>query len=514
MELPRTEALEAAARELMQQLAAAPQQPSTDTLYGVLLVKTATGEQKILKGFSGLSNGQSRVPGWVPPLAIQVQMSLVEPQVLATLNRLKTQMISLNQLPERPLYKKISGRYDRRLEQLALKHRQKKQDRDRRRTHYQNTLKGNALTQALQGLNQESQRDTLEYHKLKQAHYQVLEPLITKITQADQIIKQLKQRYIDLSKTWQQQMHMAYGAELRGEDHGLDLTNWVDYLGNAPLDICQRAAAKLLHYAVSHGLHPLAMGEFWWGYRQADSTDSYLGEFYDPPPDEWELLMHIATIQPKQTFANITPLPIVYQDEGLIVVDKPAGLLSVPGRRYHRQDSVLSRLRHRLNQDFLQVVHRLDQATSGILVLALSPSVHKALSQQFAQHQVHKTYEAILTRPIEADTGTIDLPLWSDPAKRPEQSVSAEHGKPSVTQFQVVQTGQHTRVKFIPKTGRTHQLRVHAAHPQGLNAPIKGDALYGQEPDPTERLHLHAASLELIHPVTQKQLHLTSNVPF
>ncbi len=511
MELPRTREIEAIAKELMQQLEESPQQPSTDTLYGVLLAKTATGEQKILRGFSGLSNGQGRVPGWVPPIAVSVQMSLVEPKVLTTLNQLKAKIVSLSQIPERPVYERISRRYDRRLDQLALEHRQKKQARDRSRTHYRNTLQGDPLTQALQALNQESQQDTLEYRKLKQAHHQVLAPLITKITQADQTIKQLKQRYIGLSKKWQQQMQIAYGAERLGEDHRLDLTAWVDYLGNVPLDICQRADAKLLHYAASHRLQPLAMAEFWWGYPQVKFHPE---DFYDASPEEWTLLRQISTVSAPALPDSTAPLPILYQDNALIVVDKPPGLLSVPGRRYHLQDSVLSRLRYQLPaHNFLQVVHRLDQATSGILVLAKSADAHKALGQQFAQHQVHKTYEAILSRPIPKGAGTIDLPLWGDPAERPRQSVNLEQGKPSMTHFQMLQTGQQPRVKFLPQTGRTHQLRVHAAHPQGLDSPILGDSLYGQ-PHQEKRLLLHATSLEFIHPVTQEPLTFKSDAPF
>lgn len=510
MELPRTPEIEAIAKALMQQLEASPQQPSTDTLYGVLLAKTATGEQKILQGFSGLSNGQSRVPGWVPPLTVQVQMALVEPKVLTTLNQLKTKIISLSQLPERALHEKIFKRYDRRLNQLALKHRLKKQERDRSRTNYKNTLQGDPLTQALQALNQESQHDALAYRKLKQAHHEVLAPLVTNITQADQAIKHLKQRYTALSKKWQRQMQIAYEAERLGEGRGLDLTAWVGYLGNAPLNICQRADAKLLHYAATHALQPLAMAEFWWGYPQEQFHPE---DFYDASPEEWTLLKQIATVSAPEVPDPITPLPILYQDDALIVVDKPPRLLSVPGRRYHLQDSVLSRLRYQLNQPFLQVAHRLDQATSGILVLAKSPTVHKVLNQQFAKHQIHKTYEAILSRPIAKTTGVIDLPLFGNPTERPKQSVNEESGKPSVTYFELLQTGSHPRVTFMPQTGRTHQLRVHAAHCQGLNAPILGDSLYGSGM-PMDRMYLHAKSLQLVHPITQKRLQFNSPVPF
>ena len=151
------------------------------------------------------------------------------------------------------------------------------------------------------------------------------------------------------------------------------------------------------------------------------------------------------------------------------MIDKPAGLLSVPGRRVALQDSVLSRLRYQMPEgSFIEAAHRLDQATSGILAIALSPKSHQALSQQFAQRQVHKTYEALLSKPIHSDSGAITLPLWGDPTIRPKQVVDAQKGKPSQTEFKVIAGGNRPRIQFVPQTGRTHQLRVHAAHPDGF----------------------------------------------
>ncbi|MEM1255847.1 MAG: RluA family pseudouridine synthase [Cyanobacteria bacterium P01_H01_bin.21] len=246
---------------------------------------------------------------------------------------------------------------------------------------------------------------------------------------------------------------------------------------------------------------------------QTDQQIKQLKQEYATLSRQWQTKMQ-TVYAAEQANSETLPLPILYQDKALIVMDKPTGLLSVPGRRYQQQDSVLSRLRWQLlDYDFLQVVHRLDQPTSGLLVLAKSPGAHKVLGQQFAQHQVHKTYEAILSRPIDKTAGVIDLPLWGNTNERPKQSVNAEYGKPSVTHFEVLQTGSHPRVKFTPQTGRTHQLRVHAASSQGLNSPIVGDSLYGQSHQ-IERLYLHATSLEFIHPVTQKDLQLKSDAPF
>ncbi len=245
---------------------------------------------------------------------------------------------------------------------------------------------------------------------------------------------------------------------------------------------------------------------------QAEQQIQLLKQQYDTISRQWSA--YLQATYAREHCGREQSLSILYQDDALIVVDKPADLLSVPGRRYHLQDSVLCRLRCQLSDyDFLQVAHRLDQATSGILVLAVSPETHKALGQQFAKHQVCKTYEAILRRPVSLAEGVIELPLWSNPDDRPRQSVNADYGKPSVTHFKVLQAGENPRVEFVPHTGRTHQLRVHAAHPQGLNSPIVGDVLYGQ-PNQTGRLCLHGKSIRLIHPITQKRLHFTSEVPF
>jgi tRNA pseudouridine32 synthase/23S rRNA pseudouridine746 synthase len=199
----------------------------------------------------------------------------------------------------------------------------------------------------------------------------------------------------------------------------------------------------------------------------------------------------------------------------LIAVDKPPGLLSVPGRYRDTFDSVLSRLRHLLPDGMaLMAVHRLDQGTSGILLLARNQQSHRQLSQQFQHRQVHKVYEAILSGLLTIDNGVIELPLWGNPENRPYQQVDEEQGLSSLTRFQVMaKEGDWTRVEFIPLTGRTHQLRVHAADSRGLGVPILGDRLYGCRAV-ASRLHLHARELRFQHPQSGETLHLQTKTPF
>jgi len=155
----------------------------------------------------------------------------------------------------------------------------------------------------------------------------------------------------------------------------------------------------------------------------------------------------------------------------------------------------------------------LDRDTSGVLAIATSAHAHRLLSDQFARRQVEKTYEAILSRPVNQPAGSIELPLWSDPQRRPRQVVDFQYGKSSRTDFWVTERGEQPRVELRPYTGRTHQLRVHMAHRKGLMAPILGDWLYGTAAG-RSRLHLHAVRLSLVHPVTNKALHFCSEPPF
>jgi tRNA pseudouridine32 synthase/23S rRNA pseudouridine746 synthase len=303
-------------------------------------------------------------------------------------------------------------------------------------------------------------------------------------------------------------------------------------------------APKLLHCAAVHNLKPLAMAEFWWG---PPSGDKIQGEFYGACGDRCQPLMGFLLsglsqnpmvsnmdegftggleAQPLLSTSNkfscgtgILPvtqmLPIIYEDKWLIAVNKPSGLLSVPGRYVENQDSVLSRLRNLLpDSRDLTAVHRLDWETSGILLLARDKETSIQLRQQFEKKQVHKVYEAVLSGTVNVDTGTIDLPLWGDPENRPYQQVNWECGKPSVTRFQVMaREGNHTRIEFWPLTGRTHQLRVHAADVRGLGIPILGDRLYGCRAA-ANRLHLHARELSFEYPRLGERLHLQAATPF
>ncbi|USG63160.1 RluA family pseudouridine synthase [Sneathiella marina] len=194
------------------------------------------------------------------------------------------------------------------------------------------------------------------------------------------------------------------------------------------------------------------------------------------------------------------PVQILYQDADLVVIDKPSGLLSAPGRGEDKQDCALSRCR--LTVPGALLVHRLDMDTSGIMVLALNPTSHRHLSQQFEQRRIGKTYLAWVEGSIAEDSGKIDLPLLADWPNRPKQKIDRENGKPSLTRWQVLEhRAGATLLKLTPESGRTHQLRVHC---EAIGHPVLGDRLYGslKSRGRARRLQLHAQLLTFDHPRT------------
>lgn len=283
---------------------------------------------------------------------------------------------------------------------------------------------------------------------------------------------------------------------------------------NPPAGAGECAAPKLLQYAYLHGYHPLAMAEFWWGNSPKGEIRHH-GHYYPSCRHKCEpilgFMLQGLSVAPNPLLTSVTDANLVttiYEDDYIMVVNKPAGMLSVPGKT--GQASVLSILQERYpDATGPLLVHRLDMDTSGLLLAAKDKDTHALLQQQFESRSVKKRYIALLEGiPQVAPKGFIRLPLRPDFDNRPLQMVDDEWGKPAVTRYEILgSTDTHTRVAFYPETGRTHQLRVHAAHPDGLNCPIVGDPLYGQT---ANFMHLHAESLEFRHPHTFQRIKLTS----
>lgn len=300
---------------------------------------------------------------------------------------------------------------------------------------------------------------------------------------------------------------------------------------------------KLLQYAYQHGYKPLQMAMFWWGESPKEEIRHHL-QFYPACNGKCKPILH--WMLPPSVFESpasaengidgqkgTLPKPVemlyeqvetLYEDRELTVIHKPAGLLSVPGKDA-AQPSVYALMRRKYPEATGPlIVHRLDMATSGLMIIAKTEFAYHRLQKEFLNHRVQKKYIAIISgKEISGkkipekeipEKGTISLPLLPDYLNRPRQMVNHEQGKEAITEYEILERidGSHLRIALYPKTGRTHQLRVHCAHQEGLNAPILGDPLYGNEK--AARLHLHAEEITFEHPLTGKKITIKRKADF
>lgn len=373
---------------------------------------------------------------------------------------------------------------------------------DRRQRHL---LRQTALSIPQQeALIRESQHQKAELKRLKDTWKQRIEEKQQELDNRLAPLHTLKEERAHRSAQLQQWLFRHF-AFLNAEGHTRSLS---DIFGGQtpPAAAGECCAPRLLQYAYLHGLRPLCMGEFWVG-RPPAGAPRVQGNFYPScqsrchPILGW--MLRGLNVDPNPLAARhqelAKQLRVVYADAHIVVVDKPSGLLSVPGK--DDLPSVQSIIAERYTHEGPMIVHRLDMDTSGLMVVALTTDAYHHLQQQFLTHSVEKRYRAHVTRPLTpGQEGDITLPLAANPDDRPRQMVSDEHGKPAHTHYRVLSPHD---VLLWPHTGRTHQLRLHLAHPRGLDSPITGDALYGT---PDTRLHLCADSLSFVHPVSGRRL--------
>lgn len=290
---------------------------------------------------------------------------------------------------------------------------------------------------------------------------------------------------------------------------------------------------KLLQYAYQHGYKPLQMAMFWWGESPKEEIRHHL-QFYPACNGKCKPILHWmlppsvfespASAEngiggqkgpfPKQVEMLYEQVETLYEDCELTVIHKPAGLLSVPGKDA-AQPSVYALMRRKYPEATGPlIVHRLDMATSGLMIIAKTEFAYHRLQKEFLNHRVQKKYIAIISEKEIPEKGIISLPLLPDYLNRPRQIVNHEQGKEAITEYEILERidGSHLRIALYPKTGRTHQLRVHCAHQEGLNAPILGDPLYGNEK--AARLHLHAEEITFEHPLTGKKITIKRKADF
>jgi tRNA pseudouridine32 synthase/23S rRNA pseudouridine746 synthase len=361
-------------------------------------------------------------------------------------------------------------------------------------------------------LKEESIRQQIQF---KQEHYSkkvVLDELEESLRLFDNQLAELREKRAAMSADIQKRIFQSYTfLNSTLETKSLLAIFKETPFKTPPAGAGECAAPKLLQYAFLNQLKPIALAEFWWGISPESEVKIHQ-EFYPACRGKCEpILSHMLQgIELDINPMSINPaegkeLEILFEDEYLLLVNKPAEFLSVPGKTI--TDSVQTRIQHLYPYATGPLlVHRLDMSTSGIILIAKKKDIHESLQKQFLKRSVEKRYIALLQGYVKSSHGEIELPLRVDLEDRPRQLVCYEHGKHALTKYEVLE-----RVYFYPHTGRTQQLRVHAAHASGLNAPIIGDDLYGQKAD---RLYLHAEYFSFWHPITKERVEITCPAPF
>lgn len=491
---------------------------SQGKMFGVLIVQTEQGETGYLAAFSGILAGKNLHPFFVPPV-----YDLLQPQGFFKIEEENISFINRNirQLENDKAYAALSAELARTIQSAEnILATAKAQLKEAKTAREQRRKEKELNAQEEAELIRESQFQKAEYKRLERSWKARITTLQTQTEDWERRISALKSERKTRSAALQQKLFEQFGMlNYRGEVKNLCEIFKQTVHKMPPAGAGECAAPKLLQQAYLHGWKPIAMAEFWWGDSPKTEIRHH-GHYYPACKGKCEpILQHM--LQGLQVEENpmlkrmqvpSKDLEIVYEDPWLLVINKPAGMLSVPGKE--DAVSVYSLVREAYPQaDGPLTVHRLDMATSGLMLIAKTKRVHQNLQAQFKSRLIKKRYVALLEGIVPKDKGTIDLPLCLNPLDRPRQMVHAEHGKPAITDFQVLERmdGKRTRIAFYPHTGRTHQLRIHAAHPLGLHCPIVGDELYGEK---AERLYLHAEYLEFTHPVTGETVRITKEAGF
>lgn len=500
-------------------------------MFGVLVVKNSNGELGFLSAYSGKPNNinlgvvagaenpkenSANSINFVPPVFDPYSKDSFYFEGQLTVNQMNADLASLI---EDPKYLTLIAQR----EQLSNAFNNKEQQqraiiiagRKARKLKRQQLEGSTQAEQALAELAKESVFQKNQLLAIKAEFSDLVTVINDEIAAFESKIEQLKHARKTLSNQLQQQLFAHYqflNITHQSKDLKSVFSAVTDLVPPSGSGDC--AAPKLLQYAFKNDLVPITMAEFWWGQAPKSEIRQHLNYYPACQGKCFPILTHMLSGMALDDNPLITSaaqdkeIEIVYQDDAIVIINKPAGLLSVPGKQI--SDSVLNRMKTMFPQATGGIiVHRLDMATSGLMVIALTARAHKQLQKQFIECSVTKYYVAVVQGILSLEKGEITLPLRGDFYDRPRQLVCFEHGKPAHTFFErlsIDEKSQTTRLKLFPKTGRTHQLRVHCAHEQGLQMPIIGDDLYGTA---AKRLHLHAEQLTLSHPYTREQMSFT-----
>lgn len=490
--------------------------PDNDSLpigkmFGVLVVQYQ-GTLGYLAAYSGKLANSNSVAFFVPPVFDMLQEDSYFLKRETYLNELNRKLENIeNNADYIKLQVDLKEHSDWAIEKtIAMKATMKanKQLRKERRLESKKMLSSADFEQLEAQLVKESLHDKYLLRQLTEDLQQTERALKAKIAHYQTEINALKDERKTASNALQQWLFKNYTfLNAKNEEQSLlDIFEKSLHI-QPPAGAGECCAPKLFQYAYKNNMKPVALAEFWWGQSPKSEVRKHR-QFY---PSCWGKCEPILGHMLKGLQVEDNPflnnpaegkeLPIVYDDPYLVIVNKPAEFLSVPG--IHISDSVYERIKNRYPQATGPlIVHRLDMSTSGLMVLAKNKDVHENLQKQFIKRKVKKSYIALLDGIVSSTEGQIELPLRVDLEDRPRQMVCYDYGKMAITTYKVLAVeNQCTRIHYFPITGRTHQLRVHSAHKSGLNAPIKGDDLYGTK---AHRLHLHAHSLGFYHPITKE----------
>jgi tRNA pseudouridine32 synthase/23S rRNA pseudouridine746 synthase len=491
-------------------------------MFGVLVVQDEQGNPGFLAACSGKLAGSNQHRYFVPPIFDMLDPDGFFLREEAHINRLNREIEQLEQDPNIDIARQqlllIEDDNRQRLASMRQLHKANKAERKSIRETQKSILSPAEYTLLEEDLIKQSYRDQHEYDVLKNTCKQKfgnirqeLDALLSQITERKNL---RKEKSADLQNRLFDQYHFL---NARHEERSVISIFEEAIQLQPPAGTGECAAPKLLQHAYKYGLKPICMAEFWWGVSPSSEVRKH-GYYYPSCRGKCEpILGHMLQgleTDPNPMLENPAlgkELEIIYEDDDLIVVNKPAEFLSVPG--IHIKDSVQTRIlaSGRALSGPL-IIHRLDMSTSGLLVLAKHKEAHQFVQDQFIRQKVHKRYTALLEDVLYTEDGLIDLPLRVDLDDRPRQVVCYDYGKPAQTKYKIVaiENGK-TRIHFFPLTGRTHQLRVHAAHSLGLHTPIVGDDLYGRR---ANRLHLHAGYIRFVHPGTRVEITFEIADPF
>lgn len=490
-------------------------------MFGVLVVQNQENQLGYLAAFSGKLEDNSLPEKFVPPVfnmrtqgSFYVKGEKEIEHINAKLNELQN---NSEYLSLKKHFQDQTALIDADLKEQRKKMKQNKAKRKAKKNAKEPLLNTSDFKILSQKLKQESYNDQFFYKELYE-YYQVKIDKITQDLEAfEEEIKSLKERRKEKSNYLQETLFKSY-AFLNQQKEAkslLDIFNEPNIKPPAGAGEC--AAPKLLQYAFANNLTPVCMAEFWWGISPNSAIRKHKNYYPACQSRCKPILGHMLQgleMEKNRLMENISEskkIEIIFEDDALIVVNKPAEFLSVPGKEI--KESVYSRIKEKYPEATGPlIVHRLDMSTSGVLVLTKTKETNKIVQSQFINRTVKKRYVALLEGLLAGKNGNIKLPLRVDLDDRPKQLVDFEHGKNAETIWEVIETKNgKTRVNFYPITGRTHQLRVHAAHKKGLNTPIIGDDLYGKK---ANRLHLHAEYIEFLHPITNKKMSFTVPADF